>query len=143
MPGSSTKKKKKDPGSQAALAAAETGSTKESEETSLGDDQDAPLLSKGRFLNEKVVGFKQLHPETFKEIISLFDDESKIMVMISACESYGNTDEFGELLSLNVGVVHAVIAKGRFTKEALFPGSLSRSTSGRRLRQHDRYRTDF
>ena len=79
MPGSSSKKKKKDSGSLAALGAAESGSTKESEKTGSGDDKDEPLLSKGRFLNEKIVDFKHQHPETFKAIISLFDEESSVI----------------------------------------------------------------
>ena len=56
MPGSG-KKKKKGPGSQA-LGVAETGSTKESEEASFGDDRDGLLSPKGSFLNDKISHFQ-------------------------------------------------------------------------------------
>ena len=78
----SGKKKKKGSGSQA-LGAAETGSTKESEEASFGDDEDDLLSPKG-FPNYKIVDFQQKHPKTFREITTLFSDEASIMVMISA-----------------------------------------------------------
>ena len=59
MPGSG-KKKKKGSGSQA-LGAEETGSAKESEETSFGDDVDDLMSPKG-FLNDKIVDFQQKYP---------------------------------------------------------------------------------
>ena len=90
-----------------ALGAAETGSTKESEEASFGDDEDGLLSSKGSFLNDKIVDFQQQHPETFKEITAMLDDEASTTVMISSYESYGDKDEFDELPSLNVGVLRA------------------------------------
>ena len=97
MPGSGKKKKK---GSKSqALGAEETGSTKESEETSFGDDVDDLMSPKG-FLNDKVVGFQQKHPETFREITAIFGDEASIRVMISTYENYENRAEFDELLSL-------------------------------------------
>ena len=116
MPGSG-KKKKKGSGSQA-LGAEETGSTKESEETIFGDDEDDLMSPKG-FLNDKIVAFQQKHPESFREISTIFSDEASIMVMISAYEDYKDKAEFDELLSLNVDVVRAMIANGRFSKAAL------------------------
>ena len=114
MPGSG-KKKKKGSGSQA-LGAEETGSTKESEETSFGDDEDDLMSPKG-FLNDKIVDFQQKHPETFREITAIFSDEASIMVMISAYENYEDKVEFDDLLSLNVDIVRAMVAHGRFSKE--------------------------
>ena len=92
------KKKKKGAGSQA-LGAAETGSTKESEEASFGDDEDDLLSSKDSFLNDMIVDFQQQHPETFREITTMFSDEASVMVMISAYENYEDKDEFDELPS--------------------------------------------
>ena len=116
MPGSG-KKKKKGSGSQA-LGAEETGSAKESEETSFGDDVDDITTSPKSFLNDRIVDFQQKYPATFGEITTIFNEESSIMVMISAYENYEDKKEFDDLLSLNVDIVRAMIANGRFSKEA-------------------------
>ena len=82
MPSSGTKKKKKGARTEA-LGAAETGSTKESEEASFGDDEDDLLSPKG-FLNDKNVDFQQQHPQTLREITTMFSEEASTMVIISA-----------------------------------------------------------
>ena len=97
MPGSG-KKKKKGSGSQA-LGAEETGSAKESEETSFGDDVDDITTSPKGFLNDRIVDFQQKYPGTFGEITTIFNEESSIMVMISAYENYEDKKEFDDLLS--------------------------------------------
>ena len=62
MPGSGKKKKKRS-GSQA-LGAEDTGSAKESEETSFGDNDEEDLMSPKVFLNDKINVFQQKHPGT-------------------------------------------------------------------------------
>ena len=76
------------------------------------------MSSKGIFLNDKIADFQQQHPDTFKEIAAMFSDESSMMVVILAYENYEDKAEFDELLSLNAGVVRAMIANGRFSKAA-------------------------
>ena len=57
----------------------ETGSTKESEEASFGDDEDDLLSSKDNFHNDKIVDFQQQHPETFNEVTAMLSDEASII----------------------------------------------------------------
>ena len=116
MPGSGKKKKKRS-GSQA-LGAEDTGSAKESEETSFGDNDEEDLMSPKVFLNDKINVFQQKYPRTFREISTMFNDEDSIMVMISTYEDYEDKDEFDELLPLNVDIVRNMIANGRFSKAA-------------------------
>ena len=116
MPGSGKKKKKRS-GSQA-LGAEDTGSAKESEETSFGDNDEEDLMSPKVFLNDKINVFQQKYPRTLGEISTLFNDEDNIMVMISTYEDYEDKAEFDELLSLNVDIVRNMIANGRFSKAA-------------------------
>ena len=116
MPGSGKKKKKRS-GSQA-LGAEDTGSAKESEETSFGDNDEEDLMSPKVFLNDKINVFQQKYPRTLGEISTMFNDEDNIMVMISTYEDYEDKDEFDELLSLNVDIVRNMIANGRFSKAA-------------------------
>ena len=119
MPASG-KKKKKGSGSLA-LGAEDTGSaggSKGSEEASFGDDVENPMSSKSIFLNDKIADFQQQHPDTFEVITAMFSDEPSMMVVISAYENYENKVEFDDLLSLNAGVVRAMIANGRFSKPA-------------------------
>mmetsp|Transcript_36435 Transcript_36435/g.81757 ORF Transcript_36435/g.81757 Transcript_36435/m.81757 type:complete len:124 (-) Transcript_36435:2003-2374(-) len=75
-------------------------------------------MSPKGFLNDKIVAFQQKHPETFREIPTIFSDEASIMVMTSTYENYENKAEFDELLSLNVDVVIAMMTNGRFSKAA-------------------------
>ena len=60
------------------MGAAETGSTKESEEASFGHDEDGLLSSKDNFLYDKIVDFQLQRPETFKEITAMLSDEASI-----------------------------------------------------------------
>ena len=99
MPGSGKKKKKRS-GSQA-LGAEDTGSAKESEETSFGDNDEEDLMSPKVFLNDKINVFQQKYPRTLREISTMFNDEDSIMVMISTYEDYENKDEFEGLLCAN------------------------------------------
>ena len=139
MPGSG-KKKKKGSGSQA-LGAEETGSAKESEKTSFGDDVDDLTSPKG-FLNDRIVDFQQKYPGTFREITTMFSDEASIMFMISAYENYEDKVEFDDLLSLNVDNfflllseqwLHMVASPRKLSKESIVPYLWSTNLAIRRM----------
>ena len=96
-------KKKRDAAAKA-QAASETESTYKNNETSFGNGDGGRQLPYDEPLNDKTVDFHQHNPESFKAITANSIDQASIMVMVLACEGYGNPDEFDEHLSMNVDI---------------------------------------